>query len=98
MKKNKDKGKPCLIRDSARQLQGLPGINSRRKNKPLLDPYIDDEDDQDDNDADNNDEDDSNNDDGGAIDDDYDDEGGFYLRLPQPSVPKASSSRDPHTL
>ena len=91
MKKNKDKGKPCLIRDSARQLQRLPGINSRRKNKPLLDPYIDDEDD----DAD---EDDSNNDDGGAIDDDYDDEGGFYLRLPQPSVPKASSSRDPHTL
>ena len=59
MKKNKDKGKPCLIRDSARQLQGLPGINSRRKNKPLLDPYIDDEDD----DAD---EDDSNNDDWGA--------------------------------
>ena len=59
MKKNKDKGKPCLIRDSARQLQRLPGINSRRKNKPLLDPYIDDEDD----DAD---EDDSNNDDGGA--------------------------------
>ena len=90
MKKNKDKGKPCLIRDSARQLQRLPGINSRRKNKPLLDPYIDDEDD----DAD---EDDSNNDDGGAQDDD-DDEGGFYLRLPQPSVPKASSSRDPHTL
>ena len=91
MKKNKDKGKPCLIRDSARQLQRLPGINSRRKNKPLLDPYIDDEDD----DAD---EDDSNNDDGGAQDDDDDDEGGFYLRLPQPSVPKASSSRDPHTL
>ena len=59
MKKNKDKGKPCLIRDSARQLQGLPGINCRRKNKPLLDPYIDDEDD----DAD---EGDSNNDDGGA--------------------------------
>ena len=62
MKKNKDKGKPCLIRDSARQLQRLPGINSRRKNKPLLDPYIDDEDD----DADDNDEDDFNNDDGGA--------------------------------
>ena len=59
MKKNKDKGKPCLIRDSAEQLQRLPGINSRRKNKPLLDPYIDDEDDEDD-------EDDSNNDDGGA--------------------------------
>ena len=62
MKKNKDKGKPCLIRDSARQLQRLPGINSRRKNKPLLDPYIDDEDD----DADDNGEDDPNNDDGGA--------------------------------
>ena len=45
MKKNKDKGKPCLIRDSAEQLQRLPGINSRRKNKPLLDPNIDDEDD-----------------------------------------------------
>ena len=43
-----------------------------------------------------NDYDDDDNADDDDSDDDDDD--GFYLRLPQPPLPKASSSRDPHTL
>ena len=48
------------------------------------DDYNDDKDDKDDKDYDYNDK--------------KDDDGGFYLRLPQPPLPKASSSRDPHSL
>ena len=42
--------------------------------------------------------DDDYNDDKDDYNDDRDDDGGFYLRLPQPPLPKASSSRDPHSL